>query len=134
MKKTINLLGVLVVIILGSSFMTSNSTVLPWKKIGSKKVTYKLDRDVLHVGKNDGTFKKLKIKVTGGSINMHKMVIEYGNGQRDNVPLVHTFIKGSDSRVIDLQGRNRVIKDITFLYDTKNGAKRRATVHVYGRR
>ena len=103
-----------------------------FSKLGKKKVTYKLDRDVLHVGANDGVFKKLKIKVTGGSLNMHKMVVEYGNGTKDVIPLKHTFIRGGNSRIIDLEGGNRIIKDITFWYDTKNVSNRRATVHVFG--
>ena len=39
----------------------------------------------------------------------------------------------NDSRIIDLEGGKRIIKDITLWYDTKNRAKRRATVHLYGR-
>ena len=122
----------MIMVLLGSSFTAADAPALRWQKLGKKKVTYKLDRDVLHVGAKDGVFRKLKIKVTGGSLNMHKMVVEYGNGTKDNIPLKYNFGKGSQSRIIDLEGGNRVIKDITFWYDTKNLANKRATVHVFG--
>ena len=133
MKAPITLFSLLFVFILGSSFTTLDTPVKKWQKLGSKKVNYSLDKDVIRVGANDGTFTKLKIKVKGGSVNMHKMVVEYGNGSKDKIPLKHTFTRGTDSRVIDLEGGRRVIKDITFWYDTKNFARKKATVIVYGK-
>ena len=135
MKKTsITLFALIGMFFIGSSFTTVESSYLPWKKLGAKKVSFQLDKDIIHLGKNDGAFRKLKIVVSGGNVNMHKMTVEYGNGRKDNIPLSHTFSKGSDSRIIDLEGGKRVIKDITFWYDTKNFSKKRATVHVYGRK
>lgn len=104
-----------------------------WKKLGSKKVNYQLDRDVVKVGWREGGFTKLKLVVTNGSLNMHRMVIEYRDGSKQRVALSQQFKKGSDSRIIDLQGRKRIIKDITFWYDSKNISRNRATVHVFGR-
>ena len=134
MKTTFKLLGFIMIMFIGSSFTAENSLVGDWKKLGSKKVSYKLDRDVIHVGAKERGFTKLKVVVSGGKLNMHKMVVEYGNGSKDNIPLKHTFKKGSDSRVIDLQGGKRVIKDITFWYDTKNASRKKAKVHVFGKR
>lgn len=118
-----------------SSFETANteSFVKTWEKLGSKKVSYKLDKDVIRVGKHEGTFKKLKLVVTKGSLNMHRMVVHYGNGTSEEIKLKHTFNRRSDSRIIDLKGRNRIIKKITFIYDTKNLSRRKATLHVYGK-
>ncbi len=120
-----------------SSFTTRNDLnyMQPgkWERIGSRKVNFALDRDVIHVGLKEGGFKKLKIVVTGGAINMHKMVVQYGDGSKDEIPLRHNFTRASNSRIIDLEGRKRVIRDITFWYDTKARSRRRATVHVYAR-
>ncbi len=91
-----------------------------WEVLGSKKVNWKVDKDVLLVGPYEGVFNKLKIKVTGGTVHMIKMVVTYGNGMDDEIPLRHVFERGSTSRVIDLKGKNRVIKKITFVYDRKN--------------
>jgi len=104
-----------------------------WERLGSKTVNFKVDRDVLAVGANDGTFKKLKIAVSGGNLNMHRMVVKYGNGTKDEIELRHNFGRAGSSRVIDLNGGKRIIKRITFVYDTKNVSRKRAKVHVFGR-
>lgn len=103
-----------------------------WELLGKKKVAYGLDRDVIPVGGRQG-FTKLKVVVTGGGVNMHQMIVVYGNGTKDQIGLKHNFRRGSDSRVIDLQGGKRKIKEIVFWYDTKNISRRRGTVTVFGR-
>ena len=105
-----------------------------WQRIGVKKVNYKLDRDVIPVGLADGRFSKLKVLVTRGSLNMHKMVVHYGNGAKDDINLRHNFGRKSTSRVIDLNGNKRFIKKITFIYDTKNLSKQKAKIHVFGKK
>ncbi|WP_298520358.1 DUF2541 family protein [uncultured Kordia sp.] len=118
-----------------SSFDTASTETFTkkWEKLGSKKVNYRLDKDVIRVGKHEGTFKKLKLVVSKGAINMHKMVVHYGNGSTEEIKLKHNFSRRSDSRVIDLNGNKRFITKITFIYDTKNLSKSRATLHVFGR-
>lgn len=104
-----------------------------WDLLGTRKVNYRLDKDVIMVTSSEGTFRQVKVKVTGGSINMHKMLIEYGNGSKQNVALKQTFNRGHNSRIIDLNGSKRVIKKITFWYDTKNYSGKRANLLVFGR-
>jgi hypothetical protein len=112
--------------------VTQVNRVKPWTELGSKKVNRKVDKDVLHVGSNEGVFSKMKIEVTGGTVQMIRMIVTYGNGRMDEIPLRYLFTKDSESRVIDLRGGNRIIKKITFVYDRNNIAKK-ARVKVYGR-
>ena len=105
-----------------------------WQRLGSRKVNFGLDRDVIKVGLQDGTFTKLRFVVSGGALNMHKIVVQYGNGTKDELEVRHNFKKGSLTRVVDLRGGKRIIRDITFWYDTKNASRKRATLTVFGRR
>ena len=111
----------------------ANAADAGWEVLGKKRVNWKPERDVLVVGANDGTFRKLKIKVTGGTVYMRRMVVTYGNGTKDEIPLKFVFKRGAESRVIDLRGGKRVIKNIAFIYDRRNTA-RRARVWVAGKR
>ncbi|MCB0479488.1 MAG: hypothetical protein KDC84_15070, partial [Crocinitomicaceae bacterium] len=54
-----------------------------WDLLGSRVVNWGIDKDVIAVGPNPGGYTKLKIKVTGGAVNMHRMVVTYGNGEKD---------------------------------------------------
>jgi len=112
---------------------TKNAQIGNWEKLGAKKVNYGLDKDVIKVGAREGGFKKLKVAVTGGALNLHKMTVVYKNGEREKLNLKHNFNKNSDSRVIDLNGGKRFIKEIVFWYDTKNKSRNKATVHVFGK-
>lgn len=104
-----------------------------WERLGSRKVDFGLDKDTIVVGAHEGAFTKLKIEVRGGSLNMHRMVVHFKNGDKQEVQLKHNFVKGNGSRIIDLKGNKRLIKKITFHYDTKNNSKKKATIHVFGR-
>ena len=103
-----------------------------WTLLGSKTVNWRLDKDVMRVGLDEGTFSKLRVTVSGGTVDIRKMVVTYGNGSKETIRLKHRFRRGDSSRIIDLQGNQRVIKHITFVYDRKNMA-RRAKVTVAGR-
>ncbi len=120
----------LILLIIGSSF---SSTSVKWDHLGTRTVNYRLDKDVIKVTAREGGFRKLKINVTGGSLNMHKMIVQYGNGKKDVIQLRHNFSRKSATRVLDLKGGKRVIRDITFFYDTKNSSRNRAKVHVFGK-
>ena len=103
-----------------------------WTVLGSKQVNWRVERDVLRVGAREGSFSKLKIKVTGGSVNIRSMVVTYGNGTKDVIPLKHNFRRGATSRTIDLEGKRRVIKNISFVYD-RDRIARNAKVWVSAR-
>ena len=48
---------------------------------------------------------------------------------------IRTKIKaGGETRAIDLDGRNRLIKKVVFIYRTGKDESKRATVVLYGRR
>ena len=137
MKTKMNVIqgfSLLIVLALLSSTTPARAQKADWVRLGTRKVNYTVDHDVIPVGLKDGVFTKLRVVVTGGSLNMHRMVVEYGNGTKDEIPLRHTFTRRSTSRVIDLRGNRRIIRKITFWYDTKGISGRRATVTVFGRK
>ncbi len=104
-----------------------------WTRLGSKKVSFGLDKDVIAVGRQDGKFTKLKFVVTGAPVNMRKVTVHYANGTNQVLPMKFTFSRNSKSRTIDLAGNKRIIQKITMWYDTKNRARQRATVSVFGK-
>ena len=108
--------------------------IFKWDVIGSKKVDYGVDRDVFYLGPRAPKYAKLQFKVTGASLNMHKCIVHYMNGSREEINLKGNFRAGDVSRVIDLKGNKRKVEKIVFVYDTKNRAKRKANVLLLGYR
>jgi len=111
----------------------SFTAAAPWRQLGSKSVDYLIDHDAIDIGYRGGTFQKLKISVTSGSLNMHRCVIHFENGQEQTVDFRQNFKKGSASRIIDLAGNRRHIDRISFWYDSKHNSPHKAVVTVWGR-
>ena len=104
-----------------------------WKLLGKRTVNYKLDKDQIAVTFKEGRFNAIQFKVKRAGLNMHKCVIHFGNGDTQNVILKKHFKPNSASRVIDLQGKKRVIKKVVFWYDSKNNRPIKSMVQLWGK-
>jgi hypothetical protein len=104
-----------------------------WEKLGQRKVNFKVDKDEIGVGRFEGFFDALRLKVKKGPINMHKMVVHFHNGETREIELRDNFTAGSESRIIDLPGNRRIIDKVVFWYDTKDFANSKAIVELWGR-
>ena len=138
--KTYSFLFACILLFVTLSFTMGESCAVPvkgnggWVKLGSRKVTYRVDNDVINVNVPQRGFHMLKVVVKDGNLNMRKMVVVYGNGTRQDIPMKFKFTRNSSSRIIDLRGGSRIIKRINFWYDTANYSNRKATVHVYAKK
>jgi hypothetical protein len=105
-----------------------------WVFLGERLVNDRLDRDVIPVTAERGEFSAIQIKVKGASVDFHKVIVVFGNGRTQEVEMRNTIGAGGSSRIIDLKGDDRVIKQIEFLYDANTIRGRKALVRVFGRR
>ena len=104
-----------------------------WELLGERTVTDKADHDVLPVTAARGTFHSLKLEVRGRSVQFHSVKIHFGDGETQDVELRNVIPAGGESRVIDVEGHDRVIRSIEFRYDTQSLFGKKAVVLVYGR-
>lgn len=126
------MLVVLVQVTVAQHAHTSSTLVKAddWVLLDSHVVDYTLDRDVVNVKDSINAFTGLKFKVTNGPINLHKCTVHFSNGETQDVSFA---TDGNDGHLVDLQGNKRSIEKITFWYDTKNSADKKAVVEVWGR-
>jgi len=103
-----------------------------WELLGSRRVSFAVDRDVIDVGAREGTFDAVRIEVDGGSLEMYNIRITFGNGDTWSPNTRVLFRQGSWSRLIDLPGPARVIRRIEFWYRSRL-RRGQATVRVFGR-
>lgn len=95
-----------------------------WEKLGERMVTGKADRDVIHVGARDGTFKRIRLSVEHSALEMYDVEVHFGNGETFSPNTRLVFGKNTNSRVIDLPGAARVIKKVVFKYGNLPGGGR----------
>lgn len=105
-----------------------------WTRLGARDVTDRADHDTIMVTSSEGRFNAVQFRVRGHAVDFQRVVIHFGNGEDQNVALRHTIPAGGESRVVDIDGRDRVIRSIEFWYDANTfGRGGHATVTVFGR-
>lgn len=104
-----------------------------WDRLGTTSVRLINERDSIHVS-NNTPYKKLKFSVHDRAVEFDRVFVEFGNGERVEVPVRQLIRAGGETREIDLPGRARYIKKIVFYYKTAPGSLERAKVVVWGRR
>jgi hypothetical protein len=101
--------------------------------IGELKVSFTADFDVLPVRLKEGALRRLVFLAEGNDVEVERIVVTYGDGRKDEIPLRHRFAEGTRSRAVDLEGGRRLIRSITFYYRTAGRLKDgRAVLKIYG--
>lgn len=103
-----------------------------WEPLGSRRVSFAVDHDVIEVGAREGTFNAIRIEVEGGALDMYNIVLTFGNGDTWSPNTRVVFRPGSWSRLIDVPGAARFIRKIEFWYRSRL-RRGQATVRVFGR-
>jgi hypothetical protein len=104
-----------------------------WEKIGERSVRLIGDRDVIPVTALRGDFRRIKLRVTGNGVFINEVIVNFALGGADRLN-VRSFIRaGGETRVLNLRGRDRVIRSVLMIYRSVPNSKGRATVKVYGR-
>lgn len=103
-----------------------------WRQLGQLTVTDGLDHDALVVTGARGDFRKLQVRVFERAVQFRSMKVHFANGDVQDVELRDVIPAGGQSRIIDIEGVDRVIRKIEFWYDAQARGGKRARVRVYG--
>jgi hypothetical protein len=132
MLRRRTILAAIVVLACAVSAMADQSG--RWELLGSRTVTDRADRDSVKVGGDKGNFTAIKLEVQRRAVRFQRVVIRFRNGDDQKVELRDTIGANGESRVIDIDGRDRVIRSIDFWYEAQSlGRGGQATVRVLGR-
>lgn len=103
-----------------------------WRTLGSRSVSFRSEHDVIS-GLGDGRFRRLRIDVKSGDLEMFNVRITFGDGQTFSPETRLYFGDDTRSRVIDLPGESRIIRSVEFSYKSVRGGREgRAEVTVLG--
>lgn len=102
-------------------------------RVGSTKLSLiENDKDVLRFRNCRGGIHAIQLRVSKGNVEIEKLWVKYGNGQRDTLNVADNIAKGGSTRWIDLQGGSRCIKEIGIIGDTEHSTDR-ARVDIWAR-
>ena len=106
-----------------------------WCSLGKVTASRDRDHDAIEIKGSSDEFRALKFKVKDSPINIHRMVVTYDNGAREEVNTRNDIAKGGESRNIDLRGSGkRSLKKVEFWYDSAGLLNGKADVKLFGLR
>ncbi len=109
---------------------------LSWVELGCGKVGMKPDRDSIRVGRREGRFSAIKLRVRNSKIELIDLTVVYDRGPPDEIQVRKKISEGDETPPLDLRGERRVIDRVDLTYRQVLGLnliKGPATVCVYGR-
>ena len=127
-KHTLSAIGLVFVLALGTTLHAQRGR---WAYLGNSHVDGRVDHDSIKVGRSDGAFRAIQLRVNGGAINFERVVVRYGNGTQEEIPIRARIPDGGHTRRIDLPGDRRIIESVDLWYSKANWS-RRPTVSLYG--
>ena len=90
-----------------------------------------VDHDTIRVGRSDGAFRAIQLRVSGGAIRFDRVIVRYGNGSPEELAIRDLIPAGGQTRIIDLPGDRRIIRSVDLWYG-KATWRRRPKVSLYG--
>ncbi len=104
-----------------------------WEELGCQKVGFGADRDVIPVGRQEGRFSAIRLRVERSDVLILSLRVVYGRGNADDFDVKTRIRAGEETRPLDLRGERRSIKQIELLYSSIPSFKGSARLCVDGR-
>jgi len=104
-----------------------------WVFLGETTVDGQRDRDTIVIGRSEGRFQSIQLRVYGAPVEFQRVVVHYGNGTSEEVEFRDYIPAGGQTRPIDLRGDERVISSVEFLYSKarwRQGARPRVALYA----
>jgi hypothetical protein len=105
-----------------------------WTMLGEQSVDGRRDKDTIKVSKYAGQFDQLTMVVLDSDLELRDFVIKFGDNDKEkwSPNFKQVFKEGQRTRVIDLPGKDRVIKKIDLSYANIAGGGK-AKVQIWAR-
>ena len=131
--RTMMRVSVMMAAVAALPFAVTPSKAQPgWVELGCQRVNFGIDRDVVRVGRRDGTFRAIRLRARGNTVHMLDVKVVYGNGAPDDIPVRANIPAGGSSGPKDLKGGDRVIDRVELIYRSQPNFRGEGVICVDG--
>lgn len=127
------ILPMLALFLVAASFTTAYAQRGRLVYLGNAHVDGSTDHDSIKVGRSDGTFRAIRLRISGGAVNFDHVIVRYGNGTSEEIAIRNRIPDGGQTRIIDLPGERRILQSVDLWY-SKDRWTKRPKVSLYGLR
>jgi hypothetical protein len=128
-KYIVAAIAVFFILVFGASLHAQSEQ--RWDFLGDAHVDGGQDHDNIHVGRHDGRFRAIQLRVSGGAVYFERVVVHFGNGSAEELVIRDRIPSGGRTRSIDLPGERRVIESVELWY-AKERWEHRPKVSLFG--
>jgi hypothetical protein len=116
-------------------FSTATAYAAEWVRLADRHVGFLVDHDVIHVGRHDGKFTRLKLKVYKNDIELNSIKVVFGNGETEVVPFEHHIHDGGEADVELPHGwhEGRYINEVELHYHSRLNFNGEAIAELWGK-
>src|SRR5262245_2067399 len=87
-----------------------------WVLLGETTVDGQRDRDTIVIGRSEGTFRSIQLRVFGAPVEFQRVVVRYGNGTSEERSEERCVGTDGRTRAIELRGKEGVTSSVEFEY------------------
>ena len=114
------------------ALLASPALAKHWVYLGAAHIDGNVDHDNIHVGGSE-TFHKIQLRVEGGAVDFRRVVVHFGDGTHEELPIKSRVRSGGKSNELDLPGEHRTIDSVELWYG-KERWENRPEVRLYAAR
>lgn len=104
-----------------------------WVDLGTREVKDRSEQDTWHVGKGQGEFRRLKLRVLDRAVRFYRVRVTFENGQSQEIQVKKLIAAGGETRAWDLSGGHRFIDKVDIWYEASTaGQGVRSHVTLWG--
>ena len=126
---------ILVLAVAVSLLSASASYAGEWVKLGERQVGFINDHDKIEVGREEGKFKRLRLRVRRNDIELNSINVVFGNGEVEHIKFDERLREGEDSPVINLKtpsNEGRHIREVELHYHSRPDFRGEAVAELWG--
>jgi hypothetical protein len=105
-----------------------------WELLGKEVVGPDVKTDTIPVGRQEGRFEAIRLRVFRSDVAFHDIRVVYGNGESDTLAVRKLVRAGEATPPLDLQGGGRRIREIQLVNQSNPNYPGRAIVQVWAKR
>jgi len=104
-----------------------------WETLGTQLVGFRTERETIS-GRGDGQFRAIRLCVTRNAVHFRDLDVEFGNGERQDLPVQRRIGAGQCTPALDLRGGARMIRQVVMVYQAMPNFRGQAAVTLQGMR
>jgi hypothetical protein len=106
--------------------------VAHWEELGCQKASFGGDHDTVNVGRQEGRFSAIRLRVDRADLMLMSLRVVYERGPPDEYQVNARIRAGSETQPLGLRGERRSIKQVDLVYSSMLSLKGSSKVCIDG--